>query len=344
MNILSFVNSNAIRDHLKSINYQFNSLEAAWLIYSCHRLSYEEKKEAWLQLIREMPDCAVPKRPNCKGWPSLHEFLKDYIRVTDNEIRDFYKEEPSGTYVYMYSYYYKGDISWTEEFETSYPSLEKCLEELKKDVADLDETYYPESTGLEKYRLRKQSLYAPELNCGITCTKGDKVFGVDYFAGLSEEDSDVIDVSFDGLWFDFPTPFKKGDIVWVPKEANQINWDEDGGFVLEGLSTWDDRDFIKNEGDTSDMNGYGCFVNPNGTVYHEVMENYMDLEFYNGPYKINEGILPALSMYMKGEVSLDFLLCAYRKVLLTVASDDIMLKSFFLDDWVEKAGLIKGKH
>ena len=94
MDILSFVNSNAIRDHLKNINYQFNSLEAAWLIYNCHRLSYEEKKEAWLQLIREMPDCAVPKRPNCKGWPSLHEFLKDYIRVTDNEIRDFYKEEP----------------------------------------------------------------------------------------------------------------------------------------------------------------------------------------------------------------------------------------------------------
>ena len=69
------------------------------------------------------------------------------------------------------------------------------------------------------------------------------------------------------------------------------------------------------------------------------MENYMDLEFYNGPYKINEGILPALSMYMKGEVSLDFLLCAYRKVLLTVASDDIMLKSFFLEEWVKKAGL-----
>lgn len=33
MNIFDFINSKDIKEHLKNINYQFNSLEAAWLIY-----------------------------------------------------------------------------------------------------------------------------------------------------------------------------------------------------------------------------------------------------------------------------------------------------------------------
>ena len=33
MDILRFINSRDIREHLKTIHYQFNSLEAAWLIY-----------------------------------------------------------------------------------------------------------------------------------------------------------------------------------------------------------------------------------------------------------------------------------------------------------------------
>jgi hypothetical protein len=88
------------------------------------------------------------------------------------------------------------------------------------------------------------------------------------------------------MWFDFPTPFKKGDIVWVPSVENRINWNCDGGFVLRGISTWEPSDFMKKSGDNSDMNGFGYFVNPNGTIYHEVMFNYMDLEFYPAPQVI----------------------------------------------------------
>ena len=46
MDVLSFINSNAIREHLRDIGYGFNSLETAWLIYSSQRLSYDEKKKA----------------------------------------------------------------------------------------------------------------------------------------------------------------------------------------------------------------------------------------------------------------------------------------------------------
>ncbi|MBR3148665.1 MAG: hypothetical protein IKF64_00700 [Eubacterium sp.] len=46
MDILRFVNSNAIREHLKKVNYQFNTLEAAYLIAFCKDSTLEERLNA----------------------------------------------------------------------------------------------------------------------------------------------------------------------------------------------------------------------------------------------------------------------------------------------------------
>ena len=104
MDCFSVINSNAIRNHLLQNEYEFNSMEAAWLVYFSNKLSYYEKKEYWNEIINTMPDIEVKKRYNCAGWESLHEFLKQYIAITENEIRDFYCAKPYGEYVYMYSY------------------------------------------------------------------------------------------------------------------------------------------------------------------------------------------------------------------------------------------------
>ncbi len=42
MDICSFVNSNAIAEHLRNINYSFTSKEAAWLIYQCKKITLQE--------------------------------------------------------------------------------------------------------------------------------------------------------------------------------------------------------------------------------------------------------------------------------------------------------------
>ena len=338
MDALSYVNSSAIHDYLKKIEYSFDSLETAWLIYSCKKLSYIEKKKEWSELIQEMSDCPVPKRSNCRGWDSLHDLIRQYINIMDAEITDFFKDETSGEFVYMYSYLYEEDRSWTEEYETIFPSLKECLEAYREDVDELDETHNPDGTGVIKYRLKKQSLADRNEVYEIECNSNGDVMDILRNSTREADAADVID-SFDGMWFDFPTPFKKGDIVWVPCSENNIRWNCDGAFVLLGLSTWDANEYIRNSGDTSDMNGYGYFVNENGTIYREVMHNYMDLEYYYGPYKLNEKILPALSMYIKGEIEVDFLMCAYRKILLEIASDDSMLKSWYSEETVKKLGL-----
>lgn len=339
MDILSFVNSQAIKEHLKNIDYNFSSLETAWLIYSCNNISFEEKKKAWLQLIECMPDCVVPSRMNCKGWDSLHEFLKQYIRIIDDEIASFLGDESIGIYAYRYSYLYSEDRRWTEEYDTVFPSLEKCIGAYQEDVEDLDETYNPEKTGVIRYRIRRQSLTETSSVFEIEFLGNGQVSEILRNSDRSEATGDIINDSFEGLWFDIPTPFKKGDIVWVPTENNKITWDCDGGFVLLGLSSWTTSEFLKESGDNSDMNGYGYFVNDNGTVYREVMFSYMDLDYYTGPYKLNEKILPALSKFVKGDIEIDLLLCAYRKCLLDVAADDVMFKSWYSEEMLNEIGL-----
>lgn len=339
MDIASFVNSNAIKQHLIDIGYEFNSLEAAWLIYRCIRLTYNEKKKAWLELIDTMPDCSIPERHNCRGWDSLHDFLKRVIAITDREIEDFFREEAPGEYVYMYSYFYKGDQTWSEEYETVFPTMTQCLEAYRTDRGDLDETYSPDGTGVQELRLRKQSLSDPQRRVDLECRADEQVVSVIENSDRTAEESEIAVYLFEGLWFDFPTPFKKGDIVWIPKDDNLIRWNMDGGFVLLDLITWMNCERVRDYGDNWDMCSYGYFVNENGTVYREVSVNYMDLEYYPGPYKLNEKILPALSKFVKGEIDLEYLLCAYRKTLLDVAADDIMMKSWLPEEMLEDIGL-----
>lgn len=340
MNIYSFVNSKDIGEYLRKIEYKFSSLEASWLIYMCRRLSYEEKKAAWKEVIASMEDCEIPMRCHSTRWKSLYEFLKDYMERMDRLIAEFYEDNPENRSVYMYSFLYKSDYRQSEEYETIFSSYEECLKSYKKDVADLDEDLEDADTGVMCYRFKKQSL-GNSKNVEEIKYRGDgQVMDVTRYTDLNNEEESIFDI-FEGMWFDFPTPFKKGDIVWVPEDAHCIQWECDGPFVLEGLSTWNPNPYVVESGDSSDMNGHGYFLNPNGTIYHEVMCNYMDLEYYPGPFTENKKILPALGKFLKGEIAVDFLLCVYRRVLLEIAADDIMLKSWYSQSMLEDVGLIE---
>lgn len=339
MDILSFVNSNTIREHLRNINYEFNSIEVAWLIFYCKHLTYIEKKAAWMELMETMPDMEFTD-DRVPDWKTIYEMTRAYIKVTDEDIECFYREDADTDYVYMYSYRYNGDWCDDEEFETVYRSLEACENAMCSLFAELDgnREYDSAKTGVEYYYIRKQALDDPENICQLMFTPNGNVKEVSRSPIVDDVSNRARLWSFDNLWLDFPTPFKKGDIVWVPKSDRSINWDCDGGFVLKRLSTWEPLEFIAKHGDYTDMNGIGYFLNPDGTIYQEVMINYMDLEYYDGPYDRhpNERILPALSKYIKGEIELDLLLCAYKKVVLDIISDDIMLWSWYpkvmLDD------------
>ena len=87
MNIYNFINSRDIAKYLKEINYQFSTLECAWLVWQSRKHTLEQKHTAWQKIIDTMPDCSVGARPNHREVESLHEYLKDHMRNLVNQIK-----------------------------------------------------------------------------------------------------------------------------------------------------------------------------------------------------------------------------------------------------------------
>ena len=231
MDIYSYINSKDIRENLRNTEYEFNTLQAAWLIYFCNRLTLEEKQSALAELISTKQNYETLKRWN-----------------------------------------------------------ENVVDIIHSDIIT-DEMYY------------------------------------------------ILDCSFEELWFDFPTPFEKGDIVWLPpRDYNK----EQYGFVtliLDELGYFNPLQHVVHSGDYTDMIFSGYFVEPDGTVYHDVLFNYMDLEYYPGPYEGIERIFPAFSKYVKGEIDLGLFLCVYKKVLSDTVTADTITSRAFPHELIKELGL-----
>ncbi len=56
MNVLRFVNSRAVREHLEKIDYRFSGFEAVWLIWNCRHATRAEKIMAWREILSSRPD------------------------------------------------------------------------------------------------------------------------------------------------------------------------------------------------------------------------------------------------------------------------------------------------
>ena len=120
------------------------------------------------------------------------------------------------------------------------------------------------------------------------------------------------------MWFSFPTPFHRGDILVDQK-------DPDTPFVLQYISTWGREEFLRNgfsgddpfvknaekrlercqrHGDTSDMNYYAYYLSADRTgedhLYSDAFWSYLDLERYENPL---EGEAKILSVVAGGILS-----------------------------------------
>ena len=92
-------------------------------------------------------------------------------------------------------------------------------------------------------------------------------------------------------------------------------------------------------GDSSDMLVWGFFQDPDGRIYHECEFNYMDYEYYKGQFNGPRRLLIALSNFVKGNIRVELLLTAYRKVIMDEVCDDVMLHSWYSKEELSLAGL-----
>ena len=301
MNIFRFINSKDICGYLRELQYQFTIPEAAFLIYMSRTVPLKEKFHAWQEIINTMPDCSMKERFNMKAIPSFHQFLEDYMALQKKMLTGFYQQEKA---VYTIEFYEKelGKNDWVD--------LGLYFPDYQTAVSNLTENWLEDD--VEKIRITKHyfadGAAKQEKELWIETDRQLNVLSLGEKDCLSDSEIDTA-ITFEGMWFSFPTPFHRGDIL-----VNKRN--PDSPIVLQDISTWGqeellrngfsgDDSFVKNaekrlercqsHGDTSDMNYCAYYLSADRTgEYHlcsEVFWSYLDLERYEKPLEGEAKIL-----------------------------------------------------
>lgn len=295
MDITKFINSKDIREHLINIGYKFNSLEAAWLIFQCKSASIEEKHQAFKELIGTMPDCKIEERMNTDPQDSLHAYLQEYMDCENKLLNDFFT--PEEDWFYTLEWYEDNENIWNFQNKL-YNTFESAQKEFLGECAEWHEKF--------RYNIKKQKPES-EQYVEVCFDPGNRIMHV--FGDFAE----ILHGVFKGLWFDFPTPFKKGDIL--------CRYDETGNehisrpFVMTDITPKHARKSTRKYGDNTDMIAWGYFQDAKGQIYSDVMYNYMDLGYYRGDFMGCRRILTAFSNYVKGELDVALLCEVYHYIL-----------------------------
>lgn len=324
--ILQFVNSRDIRKYLGEIGYTFSALEAAWLIWQCRKASLMEKHRAWNRVIREYPDCAIEERQNTEPQESLHRFLREYMSVENRLLERFH--DPAGV-VYLAS---KKDRNrmWDPLPQVVASSFDP--KDLKFHLEEGD-----------RIMCWRRELDAPDnREISVLLNRKCEILEIDTRRLKEYPYRDMIFRGvFPGLWFDFPTPFKKGDILWDPTNFSPRTG---GPFVLEAVNLdrlEDNEKYIewrRKNGDISDMDYQGIYVLSEMNLFKDQNWNYMDIEYYphkpEGAYKL---LTPAAAL-LKGEIDECLFARAYKTIMLEVETDR-MFPNEYTKESLELAGI-----
>ena len=324
----SYLNSADIAAHWRKIGYseRCTPLQSAYIVRRCCAKTLAEKHAAWREIAETTPDCPVATGDRRERMgisdalaDSLHEFLRAYMALENTLIERFYKKGDHA--VYRFCVLYDGDGDWSRE-SLLFDTAEACFE-----AVNADEDLLPAVRGIQ---IVKQWIGE---NRAITLwVRTDKtVLRVDA-DGMEEAEEDLLQ-AFEWMWFDFPTPFRKGDIVVSEYSPFGCNLYADEPFVLTGLCSWGSRELALNGypdkdglyadadrslrrhregGDESDMTAHGHFQTEDGGVYFECMHRYLDLEYYRKKPVGIRRILKAFSSFEKEEIGSDLLAIAYH--------------------------------
>ncbi len=325
MDITSYINSKDIRDYHREIGYKYNALEAAWIVYRNRGRSLEEKHVAWQWIIDNMPDMPIDCVRLYEEYQgsSVHEAIKAYMDMQNKFIEEF--TAPREGWVYQYKYYYEID----DEVSVSnargvFTSWDKCINYISAHENDK----YIIDFSIHRTEMNPDDILPSETGFIWVDISGkiDEVFT--RFDDETENKYRGLIRFFDDMWFEFPVPFKKGDIVTLDAEhAKSRPIVLESALVPPGEKADEYRKWRKeNGGDTSDMCFWGYAIDVvdysgyNG-IYTDNFWNYMDIEYYRGELKGRQRVLKSISVWLKGELGDDpeLMLIAYHRIMLEEA-------------------------
>ena len=318
MNIYKYIKSKDVREYNEKIGHKFTALESAFLVWRNADITLKEKHDGWREIMSEMSDEEVAGRMNVDHAPSLFALLNQFIETDNALIEEFYKKDDA---VYSYRYCCNGDSSFSDDFGRIYTDLGYMQSMLKKDF-DLD---------VLRIEYTKKYLSSPFRNIVLVTDKEGNAMRVDGAFIQNCTPAVEKDDFFQGLWIDVPTPFRVGDIlcgentpfgrrIYGKKDPFALlslgNWDsktakERGEMLSAKDAAWRDKHLqkLKECGDISDMYVSAYFLSSDfqdrftGEFFAEVMDDYIDLEYYRGEYDGGERVLLPISYFAKKEIN-----------------------------------------
>ena len=298
--INDYINSKDVRNYWNEIGYNPSALEVSWLIWQGKNQTQTEKHDGWNSIVNDTLDCAIPKGDFNLPQPSLHKFLERYMFLENELIAAFYKNENNAVYTYRMYFDDDGDREWYNE-----PAIFDNFDEAYDHAKDGNEPPHPNFVEFVKSYIGKDGK-----KIFVRFNLEKEIVRVDesnYFA--DEKDYEIFQEVFRNMRFEFPIPFKEGDIVKTVRGLYTRPPCCGGTFVLTSL----------------EKTVYGFVLDATGAAFHGSIPNYMDLEYDDRLLVNEERVLVTISKYLKGEVDLTTLLNEYHYILSIHAVNRISL-------------------
>lgn len=328
MDIYRFLDSKDIRAHLQSLQYDFTLPEAAFLIWQCATAALSEKHAAWRELIQTMPDCRMEPRRNMCEIQSMHSFLRDYMALEQKLLREFQRETDV---VYFYTVlqkdeHFPGGFAETEKYERVFPSLAGCHVAVKEEISGNG------AEDIMHIHIKRQLLSAPNRSMTVCLNNKLEVMDIDAFrCPLTEREQELLG-AFEGMWFAFPTPFRRGDLVCQKHSLKAWHCPQNVCYVLDSIATWTNREMQENvfwrrrsdtkdmdrlhqillkDGDVTDMS-FSAYRVEDGQIIFDNVGWYLSLERFDGTLTGEQRALYPLRDLLNGKIRPDMFLDALR--------------------------------
>ncbi len=339
--IYSYIRSQDVAEHCRSIGKTWNTLEIAVIIdRSNHTIA--EKHAAWQELIDHYPDMSSMPNASKVLFDSTHKVIAARMEYERKIIEQF--KTPGNGAIYTY-----GPHTWGTPFFTTF----------EKALADLNETWLKRDD-LDKYFENKVANELidgwtqsgmPYVRYAKTIPDADKysitgVFDCDGnpYQVWSWVDDDIRDELFPGVTFnmpmelnfadrffiDIPIPFKRGDLLTCAGQTAKSNLimncanqstprQYSNVFVLGSFMSENPERLEKclrgEFADGVEMIGNGMFVDTGGHLFGTEAGSYDCFEYFKGKLEGPDRLLHYVHLFMNDKISLPALLGMERRII-----------------------------
>lgn len=299
MNICNLINSNAVSEHCKTIEYQFNIEEAAILIFRSKKVDIAEKISLYEELIADYTDIQTTDFNLSQRYKGVKEIIKEEINRLKQLQERLYKNEENAIYTYCIYNKKVSNFKYFSEFTNTVGSFEELKKEIMRDQ-EIKSSNTPFTYIISKRLLNEDNR---------------KIISAEYVIYNQKrllvqiyDKSKLAIPSLRCISLNIPTPFKKGDILINNyKQSLLTNIRNTLSIAIAEDKLYQSNDIFIVES----INDKTSYRIRNDKIVLTTLEDADSLEYFDGKLEGVDRILNVVSNYLKGKVSIDTLMNLY---------------------------------